>query len=135
MRAADIVVCPSNFETFGMNVIEAMAVGTPVVATDAGGPAELLKDRQTGRLVPPRDHASLARAIDELLGDPVEAKRLATAAQQTARERYSPAVRVCALNLEYERITAAARPSRNAECRIRDSATCIPQPELPHESN
>jgi D-inositol-3-phosphate glycosyltransferase len=124
MRAADIVVCPSDFETFGMNVIEAMAVGTPVIATDAGGPADLLKDRQTGRLVPPRDHSSLARAIDELLGDPVEAERMARAAQESAHVNYSPAVRARTLNTAYRLQLTAHSPRLSAFARRLFAVSC-----------
>jgi glycosyltransferase involved in cell wall biosynthesis len=124
MRAADVVVCPSDFETFGMNVIEAMAVGTPVIATDAGGPAELLKDRQTGRLVPPRDHSSLARAIDELLDNPAEAERMARAARETALVNYSPAVRVRTLNTAYSLQLTAYSPRLSAFARRLFAVNC-----------
>jgi glycosyltransferase involved in cell wall biosynthesis len=124
MRAADVVVCPSDFETFGMNVIEAMAVGTPVIATDAGGPAELLKDRQTGRLVPPRDHSSLARAMDELLNNPAEAERMARAARETALVNHSPAVRVRALNTAYSLQLTAHSPRLSAFARRLFAVNC-----------
>lgn len=65
MRAADVFVSSSRFEGFGLVVAEAMASGTPVVATDAGGVAEVMGGM--GFLVPVGDEAALARALAEAL--------------------------------------------------------------------
>lgn len=67
LAAADVVVCPSHFESFGVVNVEAMASGTPVVSTDCGGPAEVVVDGVTGFLVPPKDPAALAARVTELL--------------------------------------------------------------------
>ncbi|MBV2181871.1 MAG: glycosyltransferase [Castellaniella sp.] len=64
MRAADAFVLASHFEGFGLVVAEAMASGTPVVATDAGGVAEVMAG--TGFLVPVDDEAALGHALDEV---------------------------------------------------------------------
>jgi len=66
-RTASIVVLPSLFEGFGLPAIEALAVGTPVVATRAGALPEVIEDARTGSLAPPRDPAALAKAIAETL--------------------------------------------------------------------
>jgi glycosyltransferase involved in cell wall biosynthesis len=66
-RSAAIVVLPSLFEGFGLPAIEALAAGTPVVATRAGALPEVIADAGTGSLVPPRDPAALAKAIGETL--------------------------------------------------------------------
>ncbi len=69
LRASDMLVCASDFESFGMAHLEAMACGVPVVSTNVGGPAETVLDGETGLLVPPRDSAALAAAVRHLLND------------------------------------------------------------------
>jgi glycosyltransferase involved in cell wall biosynthesis len=59
-QKADILVVPSWYEPFGMVVLEGMLYGLPIVASNIGGPAEILGDGRTGILVPPRDPAALA---------------------------------------------------------------------------
>nr|WP_240897464.1 glycosyltransferase family 4 protein [Kineococcus vitellinus] len=78
LAAADAVVMPSRYETFGMVAAEAMAVGTPVVAFDIPCLRGLVSDR-TGRRVPAFDVAALAAAIGELAGDPALRARLGAA--------------------------------------------------------
>lgn len=68
-RSADILVNPSLSESFGMSLIEAMAAGIPVIATRAGGMAEIVEDNKTGILVEPGDVPALAQAILHLLAN------------------------------------------------------------------
>ncbi len=70
MDAMDIVLHTSDREPFGRVLIEAMAVGRPVIAPREGGPIVIVADGETGLLVPPRDPDALAAAIVDLLGDP-----------------------------------------------------------------
>lgn len=84
VRAADVFVLPSRAEPFGLVLLEAMALARPVIATAAGGPAEIIIDAQTGLLVPPRDAVALADAIHRLLSDPPLRERLS----QAGRSRY-----------------------------------------------
>jgi glycosyltransferase involved in cell wall biosynthesis len=70
IRAADIFVLPSRAEPFGLVLLEAMALGKPVVSIAAGGPLEIVKNGETGLLVPPGDPPALAGAIIEFLSDP-----------------------------------------------------------------
>ena len=74
--AAEIVVVPSHYESFGMVALEAMACGTPVVASEVGGLAFVVRDNVTGFHVPDRDHVALAAKIELLLCDEVLRMRL-----------------------------------------------------------
>ncbi|NJN55723.1 MAG: glycosyltransferase family 1 protein [Anaerolineae bacterium] len=68
--AAEMVVMPSHYESFGMVALEAMAMGTPVIASEVGGLAHLVKHGETGYHVPSRDPEALARRIFDLLSNP-----------------------------------------------------------------
>jgi glycosyltransferase involved in cell wall biosynthesis len=84
--AADLLVTPSRFDTYGMVVAEALAHGRPVVATEVGGLPEALgfaPDRtRPGELVPPDDVPALASALNRWLGDELYRDRLSSAAVQ-----------------------------------------------------
>ncbi len=80
-RRASIVVLPSVFEGFGLPAVEALAAGTPVVATRAGALPEVLGIAGAGRLVPTRDAAALAKGIGETLESWDEAHRSALASR------------------------------------------------------
>lgn len=67
--ASEIVVMPSHYESFGMVALEAMACGTPVVASQVGGLAFLVRDGETGFVVPGNDVQMLAKRIVELIKD------------------------------------------------------------------
>lgn len=67
--AADVVVVPSNYESFGMVALESMACATPVIASEVGGLAYLVRDGETGFHVPNNDPRALAKRIIELLAD------------------------------------------------------------------
>jgi glycosyltransferase involved in cell wall biosynthesis len=93
MRHLDVLVLPSYDEPFGTVLAEAMAVGTPVVATRVGGLPEVVDDGRTGRLVPPGDPDALAAAVLEVLR---ERGRMGAAARVQARrfdaDRYADRV-------------------------------------------
>lgn len=77
MRAAGVVALSSRYEGFGNVLVEAMACGTPVVATDCpGGVAEILDGGRYGRLTPVGDAPALARALAETLDDPLPGSAL-----------------------------------------------------------
>ncbi len=69
INACDVLCLPSAVEAFGLTLVEAMALNKPVISTNIGGPAEIVLDGCTGRLVPPADSYSLGRAIIELVQD------------------------------------------------------------------
>ncbi|HEX2037870.1 MAG TPA: glycosyltransferase family 4 protein [Chloroflexota bacterium] len=82
---ADLFVCPSVWdEPFGTVNVEAMAAGTPVVASRAGGIPEAIAEGETGILVPPGDVEALAGALLALIGDPDRRRRMGQAARERA---------------------------------------------------
>ena len=89
MAALDVVVLASTSpEPFGRVLIEAMAAGKPIVATDAGGIREIVEDQVQGLLVPPGDAPALARAITEILTQPEQAAAMGQAGQARVYERF-----------------------------------------------
>lgn len=84
--AADAVVMPSHYESFGMVALEAMACGTPVIASEVGGLAFLIKDGETGFHVPDRDPGALADRICAIITDPLLRARLGGRAAEYAHE-------------------------------------------------
>src|SRR5437764_857754 len=76
---ATLAALPSRMEGLSQSLLEAMALGLPVVASDAGGNPDLVRSGETGLLVPPLDSAAWAEALERLLGDGGQARRLARA--------------------------------------------------------
>jgi D-inositol-3-phosphate glycosyltransferase len=74
--AADATVMPSYYESFGMVALEAMACGTPVIASDVGGLSTLVQDGKTGLRVKVNDPGALAHAIERLLDDEARRRRM-----------------------------------------------------------
>jgi glycosyltransferase involved in cell wall biosynthesis len=90
LSAVDLVVnCPKSREGLSVIALEAMATGLPVVATDVGGIPEIVRDGETGLLVPPDDPGALALAITRMLDDTDLASRLADAGKRLVREELS----------------------------------------------
>ena len=87
LQAADLYVHPSRADTFPSGVLEALACGTPVVASRVGGIPEQVRD-ETGVLVDPADPAGFASAIESLLADPARRERMSIAAVEDARTRF-----------------------------------------------
>jgi glycosyltransferase involved in cell wall biosynthesis len=92
--AADLFVLPSLFEGLPLAVLEAMAAGCPVIATDVGGVKEVINDGTNGLVVPPADPAALSEALLRLLKNKKEGKRFAKAAMERVRSDFS-AERMC----------------------------------------
>ena len=89
LRASDVLLLPSLDEGLPTVVLEAMACGLPVVATDCGGVSEAVRDGIEGLLVPPRDAAGLAQALVRLGGDPALRARMGEAGRRTATSRFT----------------------------------------------
>src|SRR3954447_19344609 len=85
LREAALLLHCRTDEPFGMVLIEAMALGVPVVAPASGGPAEIIRDGETGLLYPPGDTEAAARQVIRLLGDPELWERISHAAADEAR--------------------------------------------------
>ena len=91
-------------EGFGLSLIEAMAQGLPSVATNVGGPAEIIEHGRTGLLVPPGDANALARALRSLLEDPELRRTLGEAGAADVRERFSLGHTVDGVERVYEEV-------------------------------
>ena len=90
--AADVVVMPSLYESFGMVALEAMACGTPVVASDVGGLSFVVRNGETGYLVPEGDPHALAECLGHLLRNPELRAHLGKRGIEVAREYAWPRI-------------------------------------------
>ncbi len=88
LRAAKVAVLPSVAEPFGLAILEAMAQGKPVVAINCGGPPEIVVEGKTGLLVPPGDAGAMARALGELLDDPIRARTMGEVGLARLNEKF-----------------------------------------------
>jgi D-inositol-3-phosphate glycosyltransferase len=114
--AADATVVPSYYESFGMVALEAMACGSPVVASRVGGLTTTVQDGVTGRLVPEGDPAALAAAITALL-DGAEGRRLGQQATRWAAEHRWPCVAEAVCRLYSDLCPGARQHLPHARCR------------------
>ncbi len=89
LHILDLLVLPSLNEAVGRILLEAGASGVPAVASSVGGIPEVIKDNETGILVPPKSSEALAQAIITLLNDDEKRKRMGVAAKSWADDRFS----------------------------------------------
>ena len=94
------------FEGLPLSVLEAMAAGVPVIATAIGGTDEVVRDGETGTLVPPASSEALAAAITRTLADREHASRLALAARSLVAREYSVASMVRSVSHLYDELLA-----------------------------
>jgi len=109
VSGAAIFVLSTRYEGLGVALLEAMALGRPVVASDVGGVPEAVLRRETGLLVPPGDARALAEAIASLLDDPARSRALGDAGRARVRERFTLERRVAALSALYEDVARERR--------------------------
>lgn len=105
----DLFVLPSLGEHFGRVLLEAMAMAKAVVATNAGGVPEIVRDGETGVLVPPADPAAMAAAVVSLLQDPVAVARMGAAGRQRVAAEFSLSRHVEAVEALYREVRGAGR--------------------------
>jgi glycosyltransferase involved in cell wall biosynthesis len=101
LRALDLVLAPSWAEPFGRTIVEAMAMGVPVIATNVGGPAEIVTDGVDGLLLPPRQPAQWAEAAASLLEAPERVEAIRVQARRTAVARFGRDAHVNAVLAAY----------------------------------
>ncbi|MGA5125025.1 glycosyltransferase [Streptomyces pseudogriseolus] len=111
LRSADVVLCPADYEPFGIVPLEAMACGRPVVASAVGGQLDTVADPATGRLVPPGDPEALAAAVASLLADPAGREACGVAGRRRVLGRYG-----------WARVAAATEA---AYCEVLDSEPAV----------
>ena len=105
----EIALLPSRMEGLSQALLEAMALGKPVIASAAGGNIDLVRHETDGLLVPPLDPAAWAAALERLLTDGALAERLGRAARETARVTFS-LDRTVTRTLDLYRSLAAGAP-------------------------
>jgi glycosyltransferase involved in cell wall biosynthesis len=115
---SDVVVVPSTRpEPFGMVVVEGMALGRPVIATDAGGPAEMITDGRDGLLVEPGSPSALASALRSLISDPEWAREMARRAPVTAAKFTPEAMALKVLDAYEEVLGKKGHPEQSPRAR------------------
>jgi glycosyltransferase involved in cell wall biosynthesis len=126
LARSDAFVLSSRSEGFPVSILEAMAAGLPVVATDVGGVAEAVVQDETGDLVPPGDPQALAEALERLVADPLRRRRLGEAGRARALRLFDvPRYRAVHLDL-YRRELARLRLPAPAARAVMLSASAEP---------
>ena len=104
LSASDVVVFPSIVPHSARPIIESEAMGKPVVASNLGGPMELVVHKETGLLVPPNDPQALAEAIESILSNPEKAQQMGEAGYRRARQLFDAEKNVKKTFDVYERL-------------------------------
>lgn len=90
IKAADVVLNFSESESFSLTCLDALVYGTPLIASDCGGPAELFENNQSGILVPNKEVAVMTRAMLDLSADAAKRRRFAEAGKDYVKEKFQP---------------------------------------------
>jgi starch synthase len=101
-----VLLLPSSEEPFGRVLVEAMALEVPVLATEVGGPNEILEHGREGFLLPPREPRAWARAVADLAANPERARAMGRAGRQRAEHEFGVPHHVSAMLAVYERALA-----------------------------
>ncbi|MHB1887230.1 MAG: glycosyltransferase family 4 protein, partial [Acidimicrobiales bacterium] len=89
MGEAEALVLPSEYEAFGLVLLEALAQGTPVIASRVGGIPEFIESERSGLLVPPGDVAALAAAMERIRAEPARARQWGRYGREEVVPRYT----------------------------------------------
>lgn len=108
LQISDLVLFTSDTESFCLSILEAMYFGVPCVARAVGGIPEVVENGVTGALVASEDPEDLARAVEDVMWDPVKRRAMGEAAQTRARERFSAETIVPQYEALYERLCRPA---------------------------
>jgi N-acetyl-alpha-D-glucosaminyl L-malate synthase BshA len=108
LPVADLMIMPSELESFGLAALEAMACKVPTIATRVGGVSELIDDGVTGRLFAVGDVDAMAAAAIELLADGARLSAMADAGRRAAQDRYCTTRIIPIYEEYYERVLARA---------------------------
>lgn len=127
LAACDLFVLPSLVEGSPISVMEAMAAGRPVVATDIGGTNEVVLDGATGLLVPPADPEALAMAIRAVLGDAELRDRLGAAGRERARREFSAEAMAAQVSTVYEELLEVVGDAASRERPAATAAHAAPR--------
>jgi len=111
LSATDIFCLPSLQQGLGVVMLEAMALGRPVIASGVGGVVSVIEDNVTGLIVPPSDSRSLAERIMELLNNRERARTIAAAGQQLVRDRFNETRMLDEIIKVYRDVQATSDPS------------------------
>lgn len=114
LLAMDIFCLPSLQQGIGTIMLEAMALGRPVIGTRVGGVYRVIRDGETGLLVPPSDSVKLAERMIELLDDPERARAIGAAAQAEVRQEFSVEQMVQRTAALYREVLAVPSPQAAA---------------------
>lgn len=112
LAMADVLLMPSESESFGLVALEAMSCGTPVVASDRGGLPEVITTGETGFLHDPDDVEGMAASVLRIVGEEGLAPRLGRRAREVARERFCIRCVIDAYLDVYERVIAGGEARR-----------------------
>ncbi len=130
--AADVCVVPSHYEPFGLVAIEAMACGTPVIASNVGGLKFTVIPEETGLLVPPQDIDGFASAIERIVGDDtVWVQNIGDCASARVREHFSWSGVAVQLSDLYRRLLAQSLldpRSMGVRASASTNIAVVPQP-------
>lgn len=115
LSAVDLFVSPSLEEGLAVIVLEAMAMGLPVIAAKVGGMSSLFKDNEHLFFVPPANHSALAEKIQTLLDNPAKAKRVAAVGREYIRQEFSVERMVRDAAEVYQSVLGATAPAATSD--------------------